>query len=62
MNEFVFCFVRIVWIGALVMAVLLGILGVILLISPALLFTTLRIGCGILCLAASVILFVRLFI
>jgi len=62
MNEFVFCFVRIVWIGALVMAVLLGILGVILLISPALLFTALRIGGAVLCFAAASILLVRLFL
>lgn len=62
MNEFVFCFVRVVWIGALVMAVLLGLLGVVLLISPALLVTAFRICGGILCLVAAGVLFIRLFI
>ena len=62
MDEFIFCFVRIVWIGVLILAVLLGLLGVVLLVSPALLFTALRIGSGVLCLAAAGILLVRLFL
>ncbi len=62
MDEFVFCFVRIVWIGALIVALMLLALGLVLLLSPALLFTALRISGGIICIAAALLLLTRLFI
>lgn len=62
MNEFVFCFVRIMWIGALIIALLLLALGLLLLLCPALLVTALRIGSAMICLFASVLLIIRLFL
>lgn len=62
MNEFIFCFIRIVWIGALIIAVMLLALGLILLFSPALLLTAFRIGGALICLSASLLLLIRLFL
>ena len=62
MNEFVFHFVRIVWIGALITALLLMALGGILLLCPALLVGALRFAAAPLCIAAAVFLLIRLFL